>query len=302
MSEVMEPIVIVQILVAAAADIAFAFSVGATLLAPGEAQRRTLVRKALFAWLAAQWIALPLQASSMSGTPLREVGAAIPLVLAHSHYGLMWATGTVAGVLALIVSQRLIGRTAGDAVILVTLAIVGFSHAATSHAADSRGFFLAEIVHTAHLMATAGWAGVVITAAWPLRQVFDSSSPDACENTVRLSNVATLVFLVAIATGGYDAHRELGGSLSTITTSVWGILLAVKTLTVICITFVAAINRFVYLQSVRKGHLGSLGAFVRLLELEAVLMVVVLATTAILGHSAPPTESAKPVGPLPLNG
>ena len=292
----MEPIVIAQIVVAAAADIAFAFAVGAALLPSGGLGRRNVIRTAVLAWLVTQLLALPLQASSMSGTPLAEVRATIPLVLAHSHYGLMWTTGTVAGVLALIVSQRLATRTTGGTAIIVVLAVAGFAHAATTHAADARDFSAAEIVHAAHLMATAGWAGVVIAAAWPLRQAFSSWPSDASAHAVQLSNVATVMFLVAIATGGYDAYRGLGGSLSSISTSLWSILLAIKILTVICIIFLAAINRFVYLQYARTGHRGSLLAFVQLLEVEAVLMVVVLATAAIIGHTAPPTDIVSAVG------
>ncbi|MCR4470453.1 copper resistance D family protein [Burkholderia sp. SCN-KJ] len=295
MWQAMNVVVIAQIVVAAAGDIAFAFSVGATLLTSAGAQRRTVVRTALLAWLAAQWLALPLQASSMSGRPLTEVGAAIPLLLTHSHYGLMWVTGSAAGGLALIVSRWMIARRKADTAILVTLAIAGFAHAAMTHAADAREFSIAEIVHTAHLMATAGWAGVVITAAWPLRQAFSSSPSDVSPHTDRLSKVATLMFLVVVVTGGYDAHRGLGNSLSSMSTSLWGMLLAVKTLTVICITFIGAINRFVYLQSIRAGHRGSLVAFVLLLEVEAVLMVIVLTTATILGHSVPPADSVPPV-------
>jgi hypothetical protein len=160
----------------------------------------------------------------MSGTPLTEALSAIPLVVAHSHYGLLWAMGTVAGALALIVAQRPIARTTGNTPVVVALAIAGFAHAATTHAADARDFSVAEIVHTAHLIATAGWAGAVITAAWPLRQAFSASPSDVSAHTVNLSNIATLMFLVAIATGIYDAHRGLGGSLWSVSAKLWGIM------------------------------------------------------------------------------
>jgi putative copper resistance protein D len=225
MSQAIEPVAIAQMVLGAVADIAFAFSVGSALLAPGGAQRRSVLRKALLVWLATQLLALPLQASLMSGTPLTEALSAIPLVVAHSHYGLLWAMGTVAGALALIVALRPIARTTGSAPVVVALAIAGFAHAATTHAADARDFSAAEIVHTAHLIATAGWAGVVITAAWPLRQAFSASPSDVAAHTGNLSNIATLMFLVAIATGIYDAHRGLGGSLWSISANLWGILL-----------------------------------------------------------------------------
>ncbi|MGF6634771.1 hypothetical protein [Paraburkholderia sp. MM6662-R1] len=88
--------------------------------------------KAPLVWLAARLFVLPLQASSMSGTPLTEAWSAIPLVVARSHYGLLWAIGTVAGVLALIVAQRLTARTTDRVPVIVTLAIAAFAHAATT--------------------------------------------------------------------------------------------------------------------------------------------------------------------------
>jgi putative copper export protein len=61
---------------------------------------------------------------------------------------------------------------------------------------------------------------------------------------------------------------------------------------VVCIAVVAAINRFVYLQPIRTGNRDGLVDFVRLLRVEAVLMIFVLAIAAILGHSIPPADSA----------
>jgi putative copper resistance protein D len=50
---------------------------------------------------------------------------------------------------------------------------------------------------------------------------------------------------------------------------------------------IGAINRFVYLQRVRLGDPFALPAFVRLLTMEAALMILVLAVAAVLGHSIP---------------
>lgn len=291
MPQTIDPLVVAQIALGAIADIAFAFALGATLLGFGGLTRQRVVAVALLTWIVVQGLYLPLQASTMSGMPLDEALPAISLVITHSHFGLMWIVGVSAGLAALVaVSVKLraaAARTAGAGVFAVALITAAFAHAGTTHAADAGDFSTAELVHTAHLLATAGWAGVVVTAAWPLRRWFAITSGGALAYTARLSRVATLTFAIAIATGFVNAYRGLGGALSPSTTSLWGTLLIAKLIVVSGATVIAAINRFVYLRRIRIGDPLALPAFVRLLTIDAALMIVVLVVAAILGHSIP---------------
>jgi len=288
-----DPLVIEQMVIAAGADIVFAIAVGSALLAFGGAARLRVMRTTLVVWLVLQGLYLPLQASVMSGTSLGVALPAIALVITRSHFGLMWIIGTAAGFTALIAAFALrpaTERSTWASLLTVGLVVVAFAHAASTHAADAGNFSVAELVHMAHLLATAGWAGVVIAAAWPLRRTF-TITPNAVTPITRLSNVATLTFLFAIGTGLMNAYRGLGGSLAPLTDSLWGELLQAKALIVIVAITIGAINRFVFMKRVRAGDSRALRAFMRLVTVEAVLMLTVLMAAAVLGHSIPAAAS-----------
>ena len=197
MHQTVDPLVIAQMVLAAGADIAFAIAVGSASLAIGGAARLRAMRTTLVVWLVLQGLYLPLQASVMSGVTLGDALPAIPLVITRSHFGLMWMIGTAAGFTALIAAFALRPATEGStwtSLLMTGLIVVARAHAASTHAADAGNFSVAELVHLVHLLATAGWAGVVIAAAWPLRRTF-TVAPNAVAHITRLSNVATLTFL-----------------------------------------------------------------------------------------------------------
>jgi len=281
--------VIAQMVLAAGADIAFAIAVGSALLAIGGAVRLRAMRTTLVVWLVLQGLYLPLQASVMSGMTLGDALPAIPLVITKSHFGLMWTIGTAAGFTALIAAFALrpaAKRSTWTSLLMTGLIVVALAHAASTHAADAGNFSVAELVHLIHLLATAGWAGVVIAAAWPLGRTF-TVTPNAVAHITRLSNVATLTFLFAIATGLMNAYRGLGGSLVPLTNSLWGQLLQAKVLIVIVVITIGAINRFAFMKRIRMGDSRALPVFMRLVKVEAVLMLIVLMAAAVLGHSIP---------------
>jgi putative copper resistance protein D len=284
----LDSLVVTQMALGAAADIAFALIVGAWLLGiPGWRHQRT-VRLAVVGWLVAQACYLPLQAGQMTCGWGAAAWHAIPLVLAHSHFGTMWAIGLAAGIVALISLCLRPGGPLTRAVHIglqgVALAVIAFTHAGTTHAADAGDFSLPELVHMVHLLATAGWAGAVIAAALPLRRWLSGGSAD---RALRLSNVATATFAIAIAAGGFDAYRGLGGSLAPVTESLWGELLIVKLIVVISAVAIGAMNRLVYLAGMKSGDIAARDGFMRLLTVEALLMVVVLSAASVLGHSIP---------------
>ncbi|MFM0093579.1 hypothetical protein PQR46_42710 [Paraburkholderia sediminicola] len=287
MQQVFDPLVIAQMLLAAGADISFAVAVGSVLVRIGGAARLRVVRTTLVVWLVLQALYLPLQASAMSGTTPGDALAVIPLVIAHSHFGLMWMIGAAAGVAALIaacVPRPASGSSMWASLLMAALIVTAFAHAASTHAADAGDFSVAELAHTLHLLATAGWAGVVITAAGPLRRSL-TAAPNAVANIQRVSDVTTLSFVFAIGTGLMNAYRGLGGSLASLTSNLWGQLLQGKVL--IVIITIGAVNRLAYLRHLRAGDPRALPALMRLLTGEAVLVLIVLMLAGVLGHSIP---------------
>ncbi|CAB3803341.1 CopD family protein [Pararobbsia alpina] len=287
----MDPLVVAQMTLGAIADIAFALAFGASVLAVGGVSRHRVVYLALLAWLAMQVLNLPLQAGAMTGTSFFDAMPAIPLVLEHSHFGLMWTIGTAAGVIALFASlfafHATARRTTSAARVVAALIVVAFAHAGTTHAADAGDFSAAELIHTVHLLATAGWAGAVICAAFPLRRWFVGASEQSRANVTRLSQIAALTFAIAIATGLANAYRGLGGSLAPLTTSLWGGLLIFKLVAVSGAVLIGAVNRLVHMKHTQAGHTRAAAAFMRLLTIEAGLMILVLIAAAVLGHSIP---------------
>ena len=276
----------------AGADIAFAFIVGATALRLGGATRERVIRVALLVWLVLQGFYLPLQTSAMSGASPYASLPMIPLVLTQSHFGAMWVVGVAAGMVALALAfAKARGRTVGSTsamLLSAALAVIAFAHAGITHAADAGTFSAAMLVHTVHLLSTSLWAGVVVVTAWPLQRIFVATSQSAIQYSTRVSRLAALSFLVAAGTGVANAYRGLGESLVPLTTSLWGWVLCLKVLVVICVVAIGAINRFFNLRPIRAGDLRALSAFRRWLAAEAWLMIVVMILASVLGHTMPP--------------
>jgi copper resistance protein D len=279
MPPTIDPLVLGQMALGAIADLAFTMAVGAAWLGFDHANTRPTQRFSLLAWLAAEAIYLPLQAGTMSGASIAEAWPAIPVVLRHSHFGVMWMIGIAAGMVAL--GLVVVGHRTARLPLAAAMIVMAFAHAGATHAADAGDFSAAELVHMVHLLATAGWAGVVICAALPLRASLAVSAADSLANMRRLSRVATFSFAIAIVTGLANAYRGLGGSLAPLTTSLWGVLLLVKLVLVTAAVAIGGVNRLVHMK-----HFAS-GAFMNWLTIEACLMIGVLVAAAVLGHSIP---------------
>ncbi|MEO6973005.1 MAG: CopD family protein [Rhodoferax sp.] len=291
MLQAIDPVTATQMALTAGADIAFAFAVGACALGLGGAARMRVIRVAMLVWLVLQGFYLPLQASAMSGAAPYAALPMVPLVITQSHFGVMWAVGVTAGIVALATAfTKACGRatwSASTVLLAAALMVMAFTHAGTTHAVDAGDFSIAMLVHTVHLLSTGLWAGVVVVAAWPLRRLFVATRQSATQYSARLSRLAALAFLVAIGTGIANAWRGLGGSLAPLTSSLWGWVLCVKLLAVACVVAIGALNRFLNKKRIRQGDPDALSAFGRWLAAEAYLMIVVLILASVLGHSMP---------------
>lgn len=286
-----DPLVIAQMTLGAIADIAFAMALGATLLGFGGQRRALTIRVSLVVWLVVQAAYIVLQASLMSGTPVGSAWSSVALVVRASHFGLMWSVGIGAGAVALllacVVEREQASGIAGRVLMIVAFVIMAFAHAGSTHAADAGDFSVPECVHAVHLWMTAAWAGVVLSAAWPLKAMFRPWSSETLRYLRRLSLLAMLTFAIAIATGMANAWRGLGSSLAPLTTSLWGELLLAKLVAVGIVVILGAINRLAHLAHRNAIDRPTLQVFMRLLSCEAVLMIVVLAAASVLGHSMP---------------
>src|SRR5262249_53486357 len=103
---------------------------------------------------------LLLRARTMSGGDLSTALAAVPTVLAHTHFGTIWIVRAVAlGTLMLSAGRR--GRLASGRTLCLALA-VALCTSLMGHAADQGDLSLAVFNDWLHVSAAAAWIGGVV--------------------------------------------------------------------------------------------------------------------------------------------
>jgi copper resistance protein D len=307
-----DPLVVSQIVLAAAQDLLFAVAAGAlacsALLSRGG--RRACSEPALPGTLAglgrvrlgslcalvlACCLYLWLEAAVMSGSTLGAAGSAVGAVLTQSHFGIAWSVGCIGAVLACLGGKR-DSRTAWWLAAAGMLAYAA-GKAAASHAADAGDFTLREAVHVVHLGATALWAGSVVVAVPVLCFSDNISAQTAAQREAfytGLSHLATMALAVVLVTGIYNATQDTAHLSAPLLTVLYGRMLTLKLVFVTGAVLLGGYNRMVYLPQLQatavEGGAANCDAqrgFDRLLAVEAVVMVPVLAVAAVLGHTSP---------------
>jgi putative copper resistance protein D len=310
-----DPLVVVQIVVAAAQDLLFAVAAGALACSallvqaarrggPGRSDSRLpgtpsvlgRVRLgALCLLVLACCLYLWLEAAVMSGSTFGAAAPAVGAVLTQSHFGMAWSVGCAGAALACLGGKRN-GHAAWWLAAAGMLAYVA-GKAAASHAADAGDFTLREAVHVVHLGATALWAGSVIVAAPILCRWNDMANIAPAEREAfctRLSHLATMALAVVIVTGIYNAMQDTAHLAAPLLDVLYGRMLTLKLVFVTLAVLLGGYNRMVYLPRLQSTA-GEGGAayyetqrrFDRLLAIEAIVMVGVLAVAAVLGHTSP---------------
>ena len=164
------------------------------------------------------------------------------------------------------------------AVVVLTLAV---TWSVTSHAADGEWTALAMSITTLHLTAMGVWAGGLVTL-WLL---LGQAGGDVA--VARFSQLALTAVLVLMATGLFQAVREIGGFPALVSTA-YGRLLLLKLAVLLIVLAVASRSR----RRVHTRPEGGPAGLRRTVLLEAVGLVVLLAVTTLLIGSAPPTSLA----------
>ncbi|MGI4857092.1 MAG: CopD family protein [Janthinobacterium lividum] len=305
----MPPLVVGEIALAAVQNILFAVGVGILAcgfllpddapdgIAPPAAGTRGAGgvlrwRPCVFAGLAlASVLYLCLQTALMSGAAPVDTLALLPVVLRQSHFGAAWVLG-FAGTLVAAVSGR---RPGGGAAIAATLGAFAYvaAKAASSHAADTGDFTVREAVHVVHLGATAVWAGSVIVATLMLRRRDERPANAAvlARRAVfcsRLSRLATYALAAVVMSGLYDVDRNTADSDVPLFDTAYGGVLAMKLAIVALALILGGYNRLTYLPRLEAdAATPARRGFERLLAIEAVAMLGILAIAAVLGHLPP---------------
>ncbi|CAN5746786.1 CopD family protein [soil metagenome] len=301
-------VLILSVLLSIVTDSAFALIVG-TLLAgrwldatesaeagiPGRLvftprTRRSLLVGCTLLLVFAQAVKPWFLAASMSGSScFRDNLDLIPTILSSTHQGTLWYGN--AGAIAVFLPVAFfvaIGSAKATWISPFCIVVIAFVKAATGHAADQGDFTLVEILQTIHILSSAIWSGtILISGLIVIPHLARRSGPAAVWNYTRqLSKVATYALIAVLVSGIYTSDRELNNTLTGLWSSTWGKVLIVKVACVLIAIALGAINRFRYLSA--EATPGRSAQLVRLLASEAVIMIVILSLSGVLGNNAPP--------------
>lgn len=281
--------------------------------APEVARARRRLRRWSLIWIAGLAVAtageLVIRGQTMAGGDLAVGLAAIPVMLARTHFGSIWIARSVALGLLLLVAFAAARRA--RAVTLVLAVAVAATTAFTGHAGDWGDLTPSSAIDWVHILASAAWTGgllclalvvLVEARAWPSELLAASMR--------RFSRLAGWFLLAVVLSGGYNAWVQLP-AVSALWTTAYGRVLAVKLCVVLALIWWGAVSRYTIVSRLGSGRASGLG--VRLFRLgrlvllgssrvarrslpsrlstnvlrEAALALVVFGCTAILIDSTP---------------
>lgn len=295
-------------------NLALALAVGAGLgglwLTPGTsgwaraqlARCHALQLAAIAAGMLAMCVLLLLVSVTMAEVPIAQAGAAVRTMIADSHFGLAWVVGMgplAAAALAAGIRAPVRWRRSLALFRLCAIAVFFYTRSMVSHAAAESDLNPAIVADWIHLCMVSVWMGVVFIAA--LRTLAGAAPvqvegrEDVAAYIGKLSLSATVALAGIGATGLFNAWHNLG-SLANLAGHAYGKLLAVKLCLVAFAVLLGGFNRFKVMPALSKElsntgerDLPSLRTFKRVLRIEAIVLLAVLACAALLSSTAPPS-------------
>jgi putative copper export protein len=260
----------------------FKYGVGPELL--GQRMRRRL-----------RWGAL-LGAALVVAASLGDVAWTIATILGRFDPAITWdylltsnhgrATLLRSGLALLLAALTVSPRTYDPA--LLTVPAVGvlatFSYLSHGTAMHGSSALLADL---GHFIAATLWGGAVLyTALSPAWH--DSNRLDDLNRVVaRVSSIGLFSVLLLTATGLYASTMHLDAP-ALLVTSAYGRVLSFKVALVVVILGIAALNRWWFVPALRRGQVQR--RFGRILKVEALLLIGVLAATGLLTTSPLPHD------------
>jgi putative copper resistance protein D len=253
---------------------------------------------ALVANAALLWV----ESAAMAEVALTEAGAATWTMLRSTHLGHAWAIGMAGLALATAGAFMRSGRDAVAALLtLAALAVFWYTRSMVSHAASEGDLSLPLLADWVHLGLISLWVGEVLLAGGVmLRPGADMMAADRrarAAYVASLSDSATLALAGIFVTGLYASWRNLGG-LGNLLGNPYGNTLVAKLLLVGAAALLGGFNRFVVMPPwLARESAGNAAPaqlphrFRRVLQVEALVLLAVLAAAAWLASTSPPGES-----------
>jgi len=234
---------------------------------------------------------LGLRALTLAGGGIETAAAALPSVLARTHFGSLWLTR--AGALALLCLLLRAGHRFASAALPLPIAAVALATSLTGHAADRGDVSLVALADWLHVLASATWTGGLLGLGY-LALGKPGAPARLGEWARRFSRLAGLCLLGVVVSGVYRAWIELAG-VSALWSTDYGRVLAVKLAFVLGLVGLGAVNRFRVLPALSPGgrrgcavsHDAPEALFWRLVAREAALALIVFACTALLVQLTP---------------
>ena len=278
-------------------DFGLAVSIGCTFALRWKVSRSDLrvlvrfLRYSVFVTLLSLLSHLYLFAATMlESFRLADVLRGLPSIVG-THAGLA-DSAAIAGACTglLVVSSKKISARTSALFYFPILVWVLLCRSVSGHAANNGNFSALEVLQFLHLAGTLTWAGAVIVCGLILRefvQVKDYSL-DLSHLKV-LSRTCMWALSLVLTTGAIKSYEGVDGQLSLILHSPWGWILLVKIFVLLPALGLGAIH---FLQLRQQSPFASVRARQRLkrtLGVEAVLLILVLAISALLASTSPPS-------------
>ncbi len=259
---------------------------------------------AILVALAALGALLPFVSASMAEVPVAEAGEAIGAMLTESHFGMAWAIGMGALVVALLASANpASGRWLHTFAMfnLIALAVALYTRSMVSHAAADGDLSLAVIIDWIHLCVISVWVGEVFIAAFGTLSmrvpVHSADHAEVARYVENLSSSATFALVGIFGTGIVSAWHNLG-SIEGLTGNAYGSVMLFKLVLVVLAVLLGGFNRFIVMPSLlaglRERHSDPakpLQRFTLYLRVEAIVLLAVLVAAAILSATSPPVAA-----------
>jgi putative copper export protein len=164
---------------------------------------------------------MAVEAATMVNGPAAEVLRAFPGLVADTPFGRAWAVAAMALAMSLVLVLTHERRAPPLRALALAVTVVAVAHADAGHA-GANGFGGLALVMSAHLLATALWAGGVLAAALCLPPG-GAPAGDGARYATRLATLASAALAVVVLTGVASAWHGLGGALAPMATSSWGV-------------------------------------------------------------------------------
>jgi putative copper resistance protein D len=261
---------------------------------------------------------LLIGAADMSGSAITVVFPLLPTVILKTHFGRVW-TIRIAALLLLMVTMQ-VGRKYRESrgVLFLMLAfglIVAMTESASGHASDAGDFSIAEIADWLHLLAASLWGGGLFALSIIILPILIKQEERISIARVagRFSRLAGYAVGVIAVTSLYNAWSYVG-SFAALLKSAYGLTVLAKIILLFFLIQFGAFNRYVSVPLLREGagisparrgiidrfahkllspvrrkqdQHHSESRFLRIVRIEAVLVVAALLCAALLRHEVP---------------